>query len=96
MTDQQHVYDGDVVSTAGEGVSLGMTTDLLQVLTELPPNSVIYSERAWAAARKSSNPGGNSWFVDSGAHRSPYSLSTKEMIEWTADWVVMVPKGSVA
>jgi hypothetical protein len=58
-------------------------------LFDLPGNSVLYSEDAWAVLRKESQ-GTDMWITDRGSHTS-YSLSSNEVLEWAADWVLILP-----
>jgi hypothetical protein len=55
-------------------------------LLEAAPNAVIYSEEAWAAARKSSD-GADRWFVDSGSYsHNSGQASGFDLLAWTSDW----------
>lgn len=64
--------------------------DLILKLMNAPGNAVIYSENAWAAARKASHGGTMArWFPDQGSHRTS-SLSVSELVEWVDDWQLMV------
>lgn len=55
----------------------------------LPGNSVVYSDSAWAVARKAST-GDDRWFPDSAAWRvHDTGLSSSELLAWAGDWVVL-------
>lgn len=59
---------------------------------ELPtePNAVVYSEKAWAVARRAGD-GSPKWFADSGSRKNG-SLTDAELIEWADDWVRLAPE----
>lgn len=62
---------------------------LADALRRAPGNAVIYSDSAWAVARKGSGGGADArWFPDHGAHHAE-SLSVGDLILWTDDWVLM-------
>lgn len=52
------------------------------------PNAIIYSEAAWAVARRTTD--GQRWSVDTRTDQ----LTDAEMVTWTRDWVRMVPEPS--
>ena len=60
------------------------------------PNSVVYSERAEAVARKSSGfPVDDSWHIDASAWRRG-ALTSKQMVHWVEDWQFMeIKRGGV-
>ncbi len=63
--------------------------EVLGLLRSLSPNAVVYSDRAWAVARKGSTGGRSGfWYPDHGssAHRQ---LSSDAMASWTTDWEVL-------
>ena len=55
-------------------------------LRALPGNAVVYSDAAWAVARKSNPTGPDRFFVDPGAHAEG-RLDSEAMWAWTTDWV---------
>jgi hypothetical protein len=61
-------------------------------MTELPTygNAVVYSEKAWAVARRASG-GDDIWFADCGAHARG-AMNSRVLLEWADDWVEMIPK----
>jgi hypothetical protein len=63
-------------------------------MSDLPTqgNAVVYSEKAWAVARRASG-GDDKWFPDSGAWSKGYGVTSEQLIAWTDDWVEMVPRG---
>lgn len=63
--------------------------DLKQHLENAPANSVVYSHKAWAAARKSSSGGQDGlWFPDHGSHSSR-ALTSQQVADWADDWALM-------
>lgn len=59
------------------------------LLDSLGPNAVVYSEEAWAVARKSSSGGmDHRWFPDHGAHATR-SMNSGELLAWVRDWEVL-------
>lgn len=61
-------------------------------MAELPTygNAVVYSEKAWAVARRASG-GDDIWFADCGAHARG-AMPTAGLLKWADDWVEMVPR----
>ena len=57
-------------------------------MSDLPMygNAVVYSEKAWAVARRTAG-GGDRWYPDVSAHRGTGGLTTSELFEWADDWV---------
>lgn len=66
----------------------GWTIEMLEVTLPTHANAVVYSEEAWAVARRASD-GADKWFADPSAWRKSTSLTSAEMLEWTKDWVVL-------
>lgn len=64
-------------------------------LEALPGNAVVYSDMAWAVARKASD-GHDQWFADSSAWRLSKTLTSARLFEWADDWVRMVPAGGAS
>lgn len=75
MSDQNNIVDSSV--------------QLAELLDALGPNAVIYSEDAWAVARKSSSGGiDGRWFPDHGSHASR-AMNSAALVAWAKDWTIL-------
>lgn len=74
-------------TTFGQGNTNGLEKKMTEnELLAAPGNAVVYSEAAWAAARKSSS-GNDLWFIDSGSYkRHEGRLNSSELLIWAPDW----------
>lgn len=62
-----------------------------RALRAMGANAVVFSEKAWAVARKSApNPSPDLWHVDSGSWRHG-AVSSERLTEWVDDWTRLVP-----
>lgn len=68
---------------------MSATNSIADHLRMLGPNAVVYSDTAWAVARKSSTPGQDRWFPDHGSWRRATPLTSDEMVAWSPQWEVL-------
>lgn len=83
-----HQHDTDRNGMSGRR-NTAEGADLLRKLRAAGGNTVVYSEKAWAVARKSSTGRAeDSWHADSGAWiKGP--LTADQMVEWVDDWRIL-------
>jgi hypothetical protein len=70
-----------------------MNRDVRDSLDAAPANAVVYSAKAWAAARKGASA--DLWFPDCGAWSSG-AISSDQMVTWVEDWELLQPARSEA